>query len=185
MPKKKSSKIQIIQELSFNEVVQSGKIYPSRFLGTTKRIKLLKKLGRTCVSCGRSASRLQKCKDLKDDNRIFWRILSEDGMEITIDHIKPKSLGGKNTIENYQTMCLECNVNKGNTLGLIPFIGYKGDISGKELWIKAERFRYKGIIDRIDVNPYTGNPEIFIISERGSCYKINNNAFINLKNDKI
>jgi hypothetical protein len=183
MPKKKSPKIQIIRELSFDEVVQSEKIYPSRFLGTTKRIKLLKKIGHTCISCGRSASRLQKCKDLKDNNRIFWRILSEDGMEITIDHIKPKSLGGRNVIENYQTMCLECNVNKGNTLGLVRLTYYKGDISGKELWIKTERYRYKGIVDRIDVNPYTRNPEIFIISERGSCYKINKNAFINCKND--
>lgn len=185
MPKKKSPKIQIIKELSFDDVIQSEKIYSSRFFGTAKRIKLLKKLGHTCVSCGRSASRLQKCKDLKDNNRIFWRILSEDDMEITIDHIKPKSLGGKDTLENYQTMCLECNVNKGNTLGLVRFTDYKGDISGKELWLKYKKWIYKGIIDRIDVNPYTGNPEIFIISERGSCYKINNNAFINLKNDRI
>ena len=183
MSKKKSPKIQIIKELSFDEVIHSGKIYPSRFLGTSKRIKLFKKIGHACVSCGRSASRLQKCKDLKDNNRIFWRILSEDGIEITVDHIKPKSLGGQNKLENYQPMCLECNVNKGNTLSLVPFTDYKGDISGKELWIKAERFRYKGIIDRIDVNPYTGNSEIFIISERGSCYKMNKNAFINLKND--
>lgn len=185
MPKKKSPKIQIIKELSFDDVIQSEKICSSIFFGTAKRIKLLKKLGHTCVSCGRSASRLQKCKNLKDNNSIFWRILSEDDIEITVDHIKPKSLGGKNTLENYQTMCFECNVNKGNTLRLVPFTDYKGDISGKELWIKAERFRYKGIIDRIDVNPYTGNSEIFIISERGSCYKMNKNAFINLKNDRI
>lgn len=40
----------------------------------------------------------------------------KDGNEVlmTKDHIVPKSLGGRNCLENYQTMCCVCNCNKGN-----------------------------------------------------------------------
>lgn len=34
----------------------------------------------------------------------------------TKDHIIPKSKGGQDTIDNYQTMCWECNSHKGNKM---------------------------------------------------------------------
>jgi len=34
---------------------------------------------------------------------------------ITIDHIKPKSKGGKNHVSNYQPMCMVCNSVKADT----------------------------------------------------------------------
>jgi 5-methylcytosine-specific restriction endonuclease McrA len=39
-----------------------------------------------------------------------------DGEEVMItkDHIVPKSKGGPNRLDNYQTMCFICNVEKGN-----------------------------------------------------------------------
>ena len=33
---------------------------------------------------------------------------------IDVDHIVPRSLGGANSINNYQALCYECNTNKGN-----------------------------------------------------------------------
>lgn len=33
---------------------------------------------------------------------------------IDVDHIIPRSLGGRNDISNYQALCWECNTNKGN-----------------------------------------------------------------------
>lgn len=44
--------------------------------------------------------------------------VDQDGEEVmmTKDHIIPVSKGGKNTLENYQTMCRKCNVQKGNKL---------------------------------------------------------------------
>lgn len=36
-------------------------------------------------------------------------------VKLTPDHIKPLALGGSNTIDNIQPLCLECNVNKGAT----------------------------------------------------------------------
>lgn len=38
----------------------------------------------------------------------------EEGVELHIDHIKPKSLGGKATIENGQILCSEHNFRKKN-----------------------------------------------------------------------
>lgn len=38
--------------------------------------------------------------------------------EYTIDHIKPKSQGGKNIVQNFIGMCKECNEDKGKTLVL-------------------------------------------------------------------
>ena len=33
---------------------------------------------------------------------------------MTKDHIIPKSKGGKDILDNFQTMCFECNTKKGN-----------------------------------------------------------------------
>ena len=44
--------------------------------------------------------------------------IDENGKEVlmTKDHILPKSKGGKDEIDNYQTMCIRCNEAKGNNL---------------------------------------------------------------------
>lgn len=49
----------------------------------------LSKIQKSCQSCGR-----------------------ED--ELTVDHIKPKSLGGTNEILNLQLLCKTCNQRKAN-----------------------------------------------------------------------
>jgi hypothetical protein len=46
-----------------------------------------------CVACGKSA---------------------HDGAILHIDHIIPKSKGGSNTMDNYQTLCHLCNIGKSN-----------------------------------------------------------------------
>lgn len=46
-----------------------------------------------CLSCGRDSS---------------------DGIILHIDHIVPRSKGGKDHIENYQTLCNICNIGKSN-----------------------------------------------------------------------
>jgi 5-methylcytosine-specific restriction endonuclease McrA len=35
---------------------------------------------------------------------------------VTLDHIIPKSKGGEDSEENWQIMCHDCNVNKGDIL---------------------------------------------------------------------
>jgi len=46
-----------------------------------------------CVACGKSA---------------------HDGAILHVDHIVPKSKGGRNIIDNYQTLCHLCNIGKSN-----------------------------------------------------------------------
>jgi hypothetical protein len=48
----------------------------------------------TCCSCRRSAK--------------------EHGIVLHVDHILPRSLGGKDELQNLQTLCLKCNLGKSN-----------------------------------------------------------------------
>lgn len=61
---------------------------------TAKQKKaILKRDNYRCVICGRG---------------------KKDGIELHVDHIKPKDLGGKATIENGQTLCATHNFRKKN-----------------------------------------------------------------------
>jgi len=41
-------------------------------------------------------------------------------IHLTIDHIVPKSLGGKSSFENCITACLDCNQKKSNSICMVP-----------------------------------------------------------------
>jgi len=56
-----------------------------------QKMAILKRDNYTCVICGRG---------------------KKEGVELQVDHIKPKSLGGEATIENGQTLCAQHNFMK-------------------------------------------------------------------------
>lgn len=60
------------------------------------RFKIFKRDNWTCAYCGRTSS--------------------EDKIKLEIDHKYPKSKGGVNDIKNYQTLCKDCNLGKGDCI---------------------------------------------------------------------
>jgi hypothetical protein len=60
---------------------------------TKQKNEILKRDNYRCVQCGRGV---------------------KEGIELHIDHIKPKYLGGKAVIENGQVLCSRCNFIKKN-----------------------------------------------------------------------
>lgn len=68
--------------------------------------KILKRDSYRCVICGKG---------------------KQDGIELHIDHIKPKDLGGRATIDNGQTLCAQHNFIKKN---------FKQTETGKKMFIR-------------------------------------------------
>lgn len=83
--------------------------------------------GTKCVCCGKEGThfRLDADRDGGNiDGRRHFNLYAEDGTLMTKDHILPKKFGGKDHIDNMQTMCKDCNEAKGSTYD-IPVLGIK------------------------------------------------------------
>lgn len=74
--------------------------------------------GVKCVSCGKEGTHFKLDCDSHTDptktNRRHFNLYADDGTLMTKDHILPKKWGGKDTLENMQVMCEECNRKKGS-----------------------------------------------------------------------
>lgn len=84
----------------------------------SQRLFCFKDKGIKCTCCGIEGAYFVKEKTAGVDELYHFNLyaLDENGEEVlmTKDHIVPKSKGGKNHIDNYQTMCVECNERKAN-----------------------------------------------------------------------
>jgi nitrate reductase cytochrome c-type subunit len=67
----------------------------TRTIPLNVRVKVLSRDNFRCVFCGKSPA-------------------TDLGTRLHIDHITPFSKGGSNTLENLQTLCLQCNLGKSN-----------------------------------------------------------------------
>ena len=99
------------------------------------RLKMIMKKGADCPCCGAKGSHAHLVKSYNKDHTGKRRMVinvvvlakRSNGklVEITKDHIIPKSRGGKNTVSNYQPMCKECNQGKANWLPSEEIMGHK------------------------------------------------------------
>ena len=83
------------------------------------RLECFLKKGLSCASCGLKATHFAIERVQSDSYSGYSLSLYAKkpcGAEeyFTKDHKIPKSAGGKNSIENYQTMCWTCNSKKGS-----------------------------------------------------------------------
>ena len=89
-------------------VVDGFDVYP-----VSLRYMLFYQKGTTCACCGKVGTHFKLCGD-PNTNRRHFNLFADDGTLMTKDHIIPKSKGGKDRVENLQTMCTDCNSKKGN-----------------------------------------------------------------------
>lgn len=79
-----------------------------------RRLLIFKRDGNKCLSCGTYNN-------------------------LSIDHIIPKSLGGKNNHDNLQTLCIKCNRKKGNRIRNYREIIISGEKEHGKTLIKLRR----------------------------------------------
>lgn len=95
--------------------IRGEKIY-----ALSDRYKVFFTKGYKCCDCGIEGKyfALERGVNQSNEDRYHLNLyaIDKNGKEVlmTKDHIIPKSLGGKNRLDNYQTMCCICNEQKGN-----------------------------------------------------------------------
>jgi 5-methylcytosine-specific restriction endonuclease McrA len=97
------------------------KVYDgTRINMSSLRYQLFSQKGTICVSCGIEGKFFAIERPYSAEKPSGWHFnlyaLNSQGHEVlmTKDHIVPRSKGGPDTLENFQTMCTKCNHKKGN-----------------------------------------------------------------------
>lgn len=81
------------------------------------RLRCFAKHGTKCVRCGIEGKFFAVERHFSENGGYHLNLYAvKDGKEIlmTKDHVVPSARGGKNNLSNYQTMCTDCNVAKGD-----------------------------------------------------------------------
>jgi len=77
-----------------------------------KRLKVFHHKGLRCVRCPKEGFYLIEAID--KGGGVHVDIYTEDFQLMTVDHIKPRSIGGTFDIENLDPMCEKCNSKKSD-----------------------------------------------------------------------
>lgn len=96
-----------------------------------------------CVACGLVGSyMLLQCSPNNQPNKAHFNLYGDlfgETIMLTKDHIVPRSKGGPDRLDNYQTMCLKCNMCKADNPNLIS----PKDIIGARLMAELGRLNLK------------------------------------------
>ena len=95
------------------------RVLPLDFLATPearkhRRLRVFITKGRKCCVCGREGIYLVEGRGYGGD--IHIDLYDREFVLMTVDHILPKSKGGKATLDNLRPMCAHCNGRRGNKL---------------------------------------------------------------------
>ena len=104
----KNKEIRIPERIGNNYIPL--KIFPLSFLKqlrSHRRMRIFYKKGLKCASCEKTAKYLIEAVD--SGGRKHVDLYTEEFELMTIDHIKPKSKGGSDALDNLQPMCRHCN----------------------------------------------------------------------------
>lgn len=102
--------------------------------------------GLKCVCCGKEGTHFKLCGE-DGSSRKHFNLYADDGTLMTKDHIIPASKGGPDHVDNMQTMCTNCNKEKGNASDVKKeyIVGRNGD---KEIIFGTiEKAAYKIAVD--------------------------------------
>lgn len=94
----------------------------SRKIKKSTRKAVIEQYGSHCYICGCEVASVFLLENVKSVSKGL--VIFECGGRMrelplmTLDHIKPRSKGGNNSIENLRPCCNSCNVNKGNKIVL-------------------------------------------------------------------
>ena len=104
---------------------KDGKNHMVDFDGTlinmaSDRYKCFKIHGITCYQCGIEGRFFAMERHPENGPQYHFNLygynLNGNEVILTKDHMIPISEGGKDHIDNYQTLCFKCNVKKGNII---------------------------------------------------------------------
>jgi 5-methylcytosine-specific restriction endonuclease McrA len=160
----------VIKELAFDKL---------KAFRRHDRLKVFYHKGSKCVECGVEGTRLVWSKQHKHDG-LHLDVFTTDGLLMTVDHLIPRSVGGRDVMSNFQPMCSICNSKKGSTgtnrfkMRLFEPIILRSvaelDTSIQKLeemyYYENERPKLFGDFVRLVINPLNKKLEI-----RGSIYK--------------
>lgn len=116
---KKYSIEEIFNSLSNNTIPDKVLYHPKDYADSLRRASILKDLilkdGLKCLHCEHVPEFFAIGKDKGNRWHLdLYKICNDHLLMFTIDHIHPKSKGGKNSIENYQMLCKPCNEKKSD-----------------------------------------------------------------------
>ena len=143
-----------------------------------RRLKTFFYKGCFCITCGREGTQLALGIDINGNSHVD--LYTADFYPITVDHIIPRSKGGKDHIDNYQPMCSGCNSNKGNgdkhhqvsTLKKFDRAKYSYDISIGDRVFKTKKHKVRelGKVSKFLINPNNGKLSIMLEGNLESMY---------------